>query len=58
MLAIIAAIFFGLAVLLDLANVDMPTNLTLALLVNIGLLCLALHMAGIGAGRPLMHRRR
>lgn len=50
MLAIVAAILFGLGLLIDLLNVDgnevlNPTTLTLA-----GLLCLALHLAGVGAG--------
>ena len=58
MLAIVAAIIFGLAVLLDPANVKLADNITLALLVNIGLFCVALHLAGVGAGRPLLRRRR
>jgi hypothetical protein len=57
MLAILAAVFFGLAVLLDLANADLGDNITLALLVNIGLFCVALHLAGVGAGRALFRRR-
>ncbi|HWG97819.1 MAG TPA: hypothetical protein VNV66_00480 [Pilimelia sp.] len=52
MLAIVAAILFGLALLLDLLNVSAgadavlhPSTLTIA-----GLLCVALHLAGVGAG--------
>jgi hypothetical protein len=52
MLAIVAAIVFGFALLLDLFNTNLgapdlfhPTTLTL-----IGLLLLSLYLAGIGAG--------
>ncbi len=49
MLAVVAAIVFVLALLFDLADVssDAINNTTLMLL---GLLFLALHMAGVGAG--------
>ncbi|HEU5160416.1 MAG TPA: hypothetical protein VFU43_25685 [Streptosporangiaceae bacterium] len=49
MLAVVAAIVFVIALLFDLADVssDAFNNITLMLL---GLLFLALHMAGVGAG--------
>lgn len=67
MLAVVAAIVFALALLFDLADVtsDAFDNQTL---VTLGLLLLALHMAGIGAStnwrrswsrpRPRTRRRR
>jgi hypothetical protein len=62
MLAIVAAIVFVLALLFDLADVssDAINNTTLML---VGLLFLALHMAGVGAGvnwrsRAGYYRRR
>ena len=59
MLAIVAAIIFGLALLLDLANADIGTVITGGTLLTAGLLCLALHLAGVGAGaRSLSLRRR
>ncbi|QFZ22391.1 hypothetical protein [Saccharothrix syringae] len=58
MLAIIAAVIFGLALLLDLANASLGV-LDGGTLVVAGLLCLALHMAGVGAGaRSFGFRRR
>src|SRR5262245_65194698 len=49
--AIVAAILFGLAVLLDLANANLGGTISIGLIVNLGLLCLALHVAGFGSGR-------
>ncbi|MEU5882895.1 hypothetical protein [Spirillospora sp. NPDC047279] len=47
MLAIVAAIVFGLALLFDLADVQSdPFNYMT--LVTVGLLLLALHLAGVG----------
>lgn len=51
MLAIAAAIVFGLALLLDLANVNVGDAFTNATLVTLGLLLLALHFCGIGTRR-------
>jgi len=51
MFAIIAAILFALVLVLDLANQDLGDVLTLGFLVNAGLLCIALHLAGFGAAR-------
>jgi hypothetical protein len=50
MLAVVAAIIFGLALLLDLADVEVGDALTNATLITAGLFCLALHFAGVGAG--------
>jgi hypothetical protein len=59
MLAIVAAILFGLALILDLANVNLGDTLTTGVLVTAGLLCVALHLAGIGVGaRRLSWRSR
>lgn len=49
MLAIVAAVLFGIALILDIAHLSLgplgPTTFMLA-----GLLCLALQLAGVGAG--------
>ena len=59
MLAIIAAVIFGLALLLDLANVSLGSVIDGGTLLLAGLLCVALHLAGVGAGaRALSFRRR
>lgn len=49
MFAVLAAILFGLALLLDLADIDFGDIVTLNTLVTAGLLCLALQLAGVGA---------
>lgn len=49
MLAVVAAIIFGLALLLDLADAEVGDALTNATLVTAGLFCLALHLAGVGS---------
>ncbi|GHJ44462.1 MULTISPECIES: hypothetical protein [Catellatospora] len=48
MFAVIAAILFGLALLLDLVNESIGSLFTPTTLVTAGLLFLALHMAGAG----------
>jgi hypothetical protein len=58
MLAIIAAVAFGLALLLDLADVSLGEVITLNTLVTLGLLLLALHMAGVGTGTRSWSWRR
>jgi len=58
MFAVIAAILFGLAVLLDLTKASLGTTLTSPVLVNLGLLCVALHLAGVLAGWRVPRRRR
>ena len=50
MLAIVAALLFGLALLLDLLNVNIGGGITLDTLLYAGLLFLALHLAGVGSG--------
>jgi hypothetical protein len=60
LLAIIAAVLFGLAVILDLAATTLG-RITAGTLVAAGLLCMALHMAGIGTtvrGGNWRRRRR
>jgi hypothetical protein len=61
MFAIIAAVLFGLALIFDLAHVGLGDVITVGVLVDAGLLCVALHLAGIGATtnwRPRSRRRR
>jgi hypothetical protein len=50
MLAIVAAVIFALALLLDLANATLGDTITTTTLLLAGLLCLSLHFAGIGVG--------
>jgi hypothetical protein len=47
MFAIIAAVLFGLALLFDLAGIGLGTVITQGTLVDAGLLCVALHLAGV-----------
>lgn len=49
MMAIIAAVAFGLALILDLAKANLGEVITVNTLVVLGLLLLALHLAGIGS---------
>lgn len=61
MFAIIAAVIFGLALILDLADASIGSTITGGTLLIAGLLCMALHMAGVGAamrGRTTAWRRR
>ena len=51
MLAIVAAIIFGLALVLDLADVALDPPVSGWTLPLAGLLALALHQAGIGTAR-------
>jgi hypothetical protein len=50
MLAMIAAVIFGLALLLDLVEANLGDAFTPQTLMFAGLLCLALHLAGVGGG--------
>jgi hypothetical protein len=50
MLAIIAAIVLGLALIIDLANVGLGGTIDLFTFVIVALLLLALHLGGIGSG--------
>ncbi|HZM84882.1 MAG TPA: hypothetical protein VFC19_54865 [Candidatus Limnocylindrales bacterium] len=57
MFAIIAAILFGLALLLELTSVDFGTVVTAVTLTTAGLLCVALHLAGVATALPRYRRR-
>ena len=60
MFAIIAAVLFGLALILDLADATLGAAITTTTLLLAGLLCVALHLAGIGTavrGRSFAWRR-
>jgi hypothetical protein len=56
MLAVVAAVLFGLALLFELAGISIAV-ITSSLLVTAGLLCLALYFAGVGS-REVTYRRR
>ena len=56
MVSIIAAVLFGLALLFQLAGISLPV-LSADVLITAGLLCVALHLAGIGATRRTRSRR-
>lgn len=56
MLAVVAAVLFGLALLFELAGISIQV-ITSSLLVTAGLLCLALYFAGVGS-RQVTYRRR
>ena len=58
MLAIIAAIIFAVAFLLDVTSTATNAVFAPASLLLLGLCCLALHIAGIGAGWSFSSRRR
>ncbi len=47
MVAVIAAVLFGLALLFQLAGLALSV-ITAEVLVTAGLLCVALHLAGVG----------
>ena len=57
MFAIIAAILFGLALLLELTSVSFGTVITATTLTTAGLLCVALHLAGLATSLPRYRRR-
>jgi hypothetical protein len=56
MLAIIAAVLFGLALIFELAGISLDI-VTSQVLVTAGLLCVALHLAGVGARSSWRARR-
>ncbi|WP_165949355.1 hypothetical protein [Kribbella turkmenica] len=58
MFAIIAAVIFGLALILDWANVRASDAFTPQTLLIAGLLCVALHLAGLGTSTRRWGRRR
>ena len=49
MFAILAAVIFALSLLFDLANVKVSDAFDPQTLLFAGLLCLALHLAGVGS---------
>ncbi|WP_168197336.1 hypothetical protein [Kribbella sp. ALI-6-A] len=57
MFAIIAAVIFGLALILDWANASVSDAFTPQTLLMAGLLCLALHLAGVGSATKWGRRR-
>jgi hypothetical protein len=50
MLAIIAAIIFAIAFIINVAGIATAAILAPSSLILLGLACLALHVAGIGSG--------
>jgi hypothetical protein len=58
MLAIAAAVLFAVALLFQLASIDVGTVITATTLTTAGLLCIALHMAGVATNRKSWSRRR
>lgn len=57
MFAVVAAIVFGLALLFDLADIQ-SDPFDYATLVTLGLLFVALHLAGLGGAAPTSWRGR
>ncbi len=57
MFAIAAAIIFALALLFDLADLNLGDALNQSTLLMAGLFCIALHLAGVGAGWRARRRR-
>jgi hypothetical protein len=55
MLAILAAVLFAIALIIDLA--DATIGIGGSVFVTAGFLCLALHMAGIGTRMPARNGR-
>jgi len=55
--AIVAAILFGLALLLQLTTTSFGSVVTAATLTTAGLLCLALHLAGTATALSRYRRR-
>ena len=57
MLAIVAAVIFGIELLLDFADVNRSDPFTWQTLIAAGLFCLALHFAGVGTTTRFSTRR-
>lgn len=55
MLAIVAAVLFLIALIFQLAGISLSV-ITATVLVTAGLLCIALHMVGIGANHRIGSR--
>jgi hypothetical protein len=53
MLALVGAAIFGFALLLDLVDADLGDAFTPMTLLLAGLLCVALHLGGIGGASPV-----
>lgn len=58
MLAIAAAVIFGLALILDFADADLGDAFTPTTLMIAGLFCIALHLAGVGTSAGTRSRWR
>jgi hypothetical protein len=58
MLAIVAAIIFGIELLLDWTNTKTSDVFAWQSLITLGLFFLALHLAGVGSGWNLRTRPR
>lgn len=58
MLAIIAAVIFAVAFLLEVTSTASSAVFSPVSLMLLGLACLALHVGGIGAGWAVTRRRR
>ena len=58
MFAFAAAVIFGIDLLLDFADVKRSDPFTWETLLAAGLLCLALHLAGVGSRLPARTRSR
>jgi hypothetical protein len=58
MLAIIAAIIFAIAFLLNATSTTTDAVFSPTSLLLVGLACLALHLAGLGTGWKVPSRRR
>jgi hypothetical protein len=57
MLAVVAAVLFGLALLFELVGISFQM-ITSSLLVTAGLFCLALYFAGVGSRQATRRRAR
>lgn len=57
MVATIAAVLFGLALIFQLAGFSLSI-ITAEVLITAGLLCVALHLAGVGTSMPSRRRSR
>jgi hypothetical protein len=53
MFALVAALLFVLALIFEIAGAALGTVVTVTTLVIAGLLCVALHLMGVGAGWSL-----
>ncbi|WP_069159901.1 hypothetical protein [Nocardia altamirensis] len=58
MMAIAAAVSFALALILDLTDETVGDTITAGTLTTLGLLLIALHLAGVGTGTRSLKWRR